>query len=286
MRTVSVTLPSGAAIELRALSLADENYLTEANKRRKKGSNPLVEIVGRCTLQVTDPGPYPFVRAGEAAPWGRLLRGDFWWALLELRALSYRDGDTFDMVFRCASGGCLNHWEERIRLRTDLPMIPLSPAAAARIRDKQPHEATIDGRRVAFQLPIGDTEDEIERMRDKFPGRGMACGLRARILDVEGLERREILDWLDGEGARGKWPGLTSADAEDLRAAFDAEDCGVDTTIRSECPRCGEETARDLPFDRLLLPGTAARKSKGRTPPAADASEEAAPASAAPSSHG
>ena len=274
MRTESVILPSGAAIELRALTLADENFLTEQGKRRKRGSNPLLEILRRCTLRVTDPGPYPHLHAGEGVDWAKLLRGDFWWALLELRALSYREGDTFDMLFRCTSGGCSNRWEEKIHLRKDLPMIALTAAAAERIRAKTPHETTIDGRLVSFQLPTGETEDEIERMRDKFPGRGMACNLRAYILDVEGVERRDIMDWLDGESARSKWPGLLSADAEDLRAAFDAVDCGVDTTVRAECDRCGADVAQDLPFDRLLLPGTAARKRTGRTRPEAEEQEE------------
>jgi hypothetical protein len=267
MRTESVILPSGAAFELRALTLSDENYLTDAGKRRKKGSNPLVEIVGRCTLQVVDPGPYPFLREGEVPKWGKLLRGDFWWALLELRAMSYREGDTFDMMFHCAGRTCTNRWEERIKLREDLLMIQLSKSSAELLRSNTPHETAIDDRKVTFRLPTCDSEDEIERMREKFPGRGMACNLRSFILDVEGVERREIMDWLDGQGARSKWPGLTSADAEDLRAAFDAEDCGVDTTVHSECPRCGADTAQDLPFDRLLLPGTAARKAKPRTNP-------------------
>jgi hypothetical protein len=286
MRTESVNLPSGAIVELRALSLADENHLNEANKRRKKDSNPLVEILGRCTLRVIDPGPYPFMRAGEPAQWGKMLRGDFWWALLELRALSYRDGDTFDMVLRCADRTCKNRWEERFSLRKDLPMIALSRAAAEHLREKQPHETTIDGRKVSFHLPIGDTEDEIERMRDKFPGRGMACTLRAYIEDVEGLERREIMDWLDGEGARSKWPGLSSDDGEQLRAAFFAEDCGVDTTIHTECPRCGTETSADLPFDRLLLPGTVSRMTKARKAREEPESEGAPPDSGDPGSHG
>jgi hypothetical protein len=81
---------------------------------------------------------------------------------------------------------------------------------------------------------------------------------------VEGVERREILDWLDGESPKAKWPGLGSEEAEQLRAAFDAEECGLDTTIRTECPKCGSETTAALPFDRLLLPGTAARRAMGR----------------------
>jgi hypothetical protein len=284
-----VILPSGAAVELRALSLADENFLTENGKRRKRGANPLLEVVGRCTLQVVEPGPYQHLTAGKPAPWAKMLRGDFWWALLELRALSYREGDTFDMVFRCGSRGCTHRWEERIRLREDLPLVPLPATSAEKIRAGEPLEATIAGRRVTFHLPTGETEDEIERMRDKFPGRGMACQLRAFILDVEGVERRDILDWLDGEGGRGKWPGLTSADGEDLRAAFDAADCGVDTTILAECPRCGEDVAQDLPFDQLLLPGTAARKAKPKATPKGEQDEqpeEGTPPSDAPGSHG
>lgn len=275
MRTESVILPSGAAIELRALSLADENFLTDQGKRRKRGANPLVDVLARCTLQVADPGPYPFLKAGSAPDWGRMLRGDFWWALLELRALSYRDGDTFDMAFACDARGCSHRWEERIRLREQLPQVPIAKAVAERVRAGEPHETTIDGRRVSFTLPTGATEDEIERLRDKYPGRGMACTLRAYIRDVEGVERREILDWLDGQGSPSKHPGLLSDDAEQLRAAFDAVDCGVDTTIRTECPRCGAEAQADLPFDRLLLPGTAARKGRrlGTAP-----AEEPAPA--------
>jgi hypothetical protein len=118
---------------------------------------------------------------------------------------------------------------------------------------------------VFFSLATGGTEDLIERLNAQHPGREMTTTLRSQIMSVEGMEKRDILDWLDGESPRSKWPGLGSDDAEQLRAAFDAAECGVDTTIRTECPKCGAETAAELPFDRLLLPGTAARKSKGRT---------------------
>ncbi|MCK9629888.1 MAG: hypothetical protein M0R37_15030 [Bacteroidales bacterium] len=266
MRTDSVILPSSAVVELRSVSIADENRLAQTNKRHKKGApNGLVEVLNRCTLRVVDPGVYPFLLAEGRPDWDKMLRGDFWWALLELRALSYKEGDTFDMWFTCRQRQCANRWEEKVQIRKDLPMIPLSEDARERVRSGQPFETTIDDRKVFFNLATGGTEDLIERMTVQHPGREMSINLRSQIVSVEGVEKRDILDWLDGESPKGNWPGLGSDDAEELRAAFDAAECGVDTTIRTECPKCGAEAAAELPFDRLLLPGTAARKAKGRT---------------------
>jgi hypothetical protein len=265
MRTDSVILPSGAVVELRSVSIADENRLAQANKSRKKGApNGLVEVLNRCTIRVVEPGPYPFLQAEGRPDWDKMLRGDFWWSLLELRALSYKDGEKFEMMFRCRGETCRHKWEEQIEIRKDLPMVPLSEEGRERVRAGRPFETVLDDRKVFFDLSTGGTEDLIERINTQHPGREMSVNLRACIRDVEGVERREILDWLDGESPKAKWPGLGSEEAEQLRAAFDAEECGLDTTIRTECPKCGSETTAALPFDRLLLPGTAARRAMGR----------------------
>ena len=106
-------------------------------------------------------------------------------------------------------------------------------------------------------------------MCKQFPDRDMACGLRSRITDVVGpdgkkIERREIMDWLDGDDGRSKkFPGLTSDDGEELRDAMDKVDGGVDLEVTAYCdePDCRNPPVRfDLPFDRIFLPGEGIQK--------------------------
>ena len=259
-----VDLPSGASVELRPLTIADENYMAQAKRSRKGRSldQALEQVLDRCTVRVADAGPYGFLTEGGRADWHRMLSGDRVEAMFALRKLSYKEGNLY-VVENVTCPACKNVWDHEFNVDEDMFHQPLSEESRERYQAGTPFEVTVDGRVVQFQLQDGSTEDLFDKMRKQKPDRRMAAGLRSRIKDVEGIERRDIMDWLDGaNGASKKFHGLTSADAEVLRDAFNAVDCGVDTEVEAECPECGRLVRFDLPFDSMFAPGRSIRARK------------------------
>ena len=261
MKTDIFLLSSGVEIEFRQIMLREESFLAKHSRSRKmKRDKLLSEVMNMCCNGVVNPGPYPFLKEGDKPQWEEMLRGDRFIAMLKLRMLSYRDGHEYDVDLRCPM--CNEKFTDIINLRDDLHIQNLPAESVAKIKSGEPFETTIAGKKVYFHLPLGKTEKLADKILRQNPGRDMAAAIRARIVDVEGVERRDILDWLDGQGGGGKFEGLTSDDAEDLRNAFDSVDGGVDTEIEAECPAtdCGHIWDYDLPFDKIFMPSREIRE--------------------------
>lgn len=257
------TLLSGAVIAQRPLMLADQNRLTVAARRRspKIIDDAIRALLKNTTTTVLDAGPYAVTADGHL-PWDRVLSGDRMDAMINLRAASYPEGEKALCEVRCSSCGEVFGWE--VEVETDLIRRPYTPEAIERVRTGDPFEATVGAYTVTFVLNNGQTEQKYRRIADDHPDRDLSVTLRARILDVTGPEgkvpRTEIMDWLDGGNGRGRWPGLTAAQAEDLRAAMDAVDGGYDTEIEAYHPACGGRTVFDLPFEVILAPSKKIRE--------------------------
>jgi len=270
MQTKNVRLPSGAVIEMRKLGLREENYLASA-ARSKKGSQDqvLIEVVSLCTNSVIEPGPYPHIEAGKKPDWNEMLAGDWFAAMIELRKFSYREGSSYEIRAQCPSRACNNRFAWKVDLDKDLFVKELPEESAEALKEGKPLEARIADRIVRFHLGFVKDAQRQEKLERRFPNREMACMFRSRIAEVEGIDQQDIMSWLDGE-SRGKEPsqyeGLCSDDAEDLRAAFEEADCGVDTEVELECPRsmCREFFTLDLPFDRIFTPARADKQRRER----------------------
>jgi len=265
MRKESITLLSGAEMIIRQLLLREENILAQAQKSRKTNQNRILnDILEACFVEWVEPGPYADATPGEKPRVSQLLSGDKFAAMLELRKISYRDGEKYTLYdVDCPSGSC-PEFDFEVDLETDIVRRDLSDEAAAHVRDGVPLECVIAGKKVTFVLASHKTEDIAQRLDRQNHGRGMATRLRSRIVDVEGVERRDILDWLDGNnGNSTRFDGLISQDAEELRDEFDKQECGIDTEVTIECPHCGGESYIDLPFNSaFLLPAKGIRERK------------------------
>lgn len=256
-------LPSGARVEFRALTMADENFLASAKKARKGRTleQALEQALDRCTVQVVDPGPYRFLAEGGRPDWHRMLSGDRVEAMLALRRLSYTNGHLY--VVENVTCACGTVWDHEFDIDLDLDRKELPEESRRRMIAGEPMEATIADHAVQFVLQTGETEDLFDKLKRQKEGRKMAAGLRSRIVDVSGVERRDIMDWLDGNnGSSSRFAGLTSDEAEELRAAFDEADCGVDTEVEAECPECSRFVRFALPFDAIFFPGRKIRERK------------------------
>jgi hypothetical protein len=268
MRQESIKLPSGAEVILRQLLMREENMLAQAARSRGKSqSRVLNDVLDSCLVEWVELGPYRL--DPEAKPSIKdFLMGDKFVMMVELRLITYRDGNLYTINdVECPSGSC-PPFDFEVDIKRDMMHRDLTPEDAATFAEGKPFECTIDGHVVTFSLADGRTEERLEKLHKQHPGRPMACTLRSRIVDVEGVDRRDIMDWLDGNNGESKqFDGLGGQECEDLRDAMDLHECGIDTEVLMECPHCGREAYIDVPFDSgFLLPskGILARKKQRR----------------------
>jgi hypothetical protein len=245
MQTDHVKFPSGAVIELRAMTVKDENML--ASTRASRRNEAMDRLLGRCTESVVDPGPYKDL--GEKPSWTDMLMGDRLWGLIALRKISYKDGDEFAFMTQCPE--CRKKFEWELNLSKDLYVQELPEDSAKRFKESVPFETTICGKLIKFRLSTGRDEARFSKLKDRHKGgRDSSLSMDIRIIDVEGVERRKVIDWLET---------LSTGEAEEIREAFDDVDCGVDTDIEVECVGCDLEYEVPLPFDRLFMLSRGAR---------------------------
>ena len=264
MKTDIFKLPSGAEIEFRQVMLAEENQIATALKgNAKKRGSVIDDVLSSCVIGVVDPGPYDFLTIGCKPNWDKMASGDKYFSLFKLRCLSYTDGNLFEFPVRCQDPECRKKITYEINLDTDLQVEYLSDESKEKIKNGEPFEMIIDDKKVTFGIMTGETEAKYKKLCKQHPERESAAIMRSRIIDVEGLERGQIMDWLDGDNGRSKtFTGLTSDNAEEIRAAFEYVDCGVDPDIIIECSECGEDIEVKVPFMNILMPGRRIKEQK------------------------
>ena len=262
MRTDTILLPSRLQLEMRGTGLAEENILATANHRNEDEIQ--ARVLERCCVRVLDPGIYAIPEGGRP-PWGELLQCDQLVLLIRLRCLSYLDGAEYE-IDNIQCPGCSRPVSWKVDIIKDLPVRAFPDDMIDLLKRKDPVETMIAGRRVKFKIPTSRDMRLAERLQDEFPERVMAANLRARLVDVEGVDRREWMDWLDGNnGTSSKFAGLSSEESEALRDAYDAADGGIDTDVEITCqrPACKRRFTIALPFDQgFLLPNKGIRARK------------------------
>ena len=245
--STSIICPSGLSGEIRGLKGKEGKLL--ADRVAARSGSTFEKILSGCWLSTTDPGIYD-VPEGTSLDWSKVLVADRFYALLQIRALTFGDDYTFGV--QCQSAGCRERFEWTLNLK-DLPVRPLTTEAKEAFRDGNRFETKLprDGRKVWFRLMTG--ADEIRAASALKAGRdGMlltALGLRiVEIASVPENDKRKFLDEME------------MADAAALLDQFDEADGGVETTIEVECPACAGVQEVQLPFERgFFLPRTKAR---------------------------
>jgi len=261
VQTKVFDLPSSLKLETRGLTLAEENILASADRR---GDDEILDrVFASCWKGTVDPGPYKLGQNNQP-PWSDLIQGDRFVHMLFLRTLSYTNGHLYEIEVYHEDCGTRFPWQ--VDLLKDMPIRMLNEDAIERVRTGTPFETSIDGRVVKFKIPTVKEAKFTEKLQEQFPERMMAAMLRARLVEVEGVEKRDLMDWLDGNnGVSEKYPGLTSEQGEELRDAYDLVDGGIDTDVEVVCtkPTCRQAFLHAVPFGRrFLLPskGIEARK--------------------------
>ena len=250
-----VTCPSGLLGRVRGMKVREERVL--ADRRVAKAGTQLEELLAACWEATVEPGPYDF--GVGPVEWSSVLQGDRFFALLNIRALTY--GPEYGFAVSCRSCRARIEWEVDL---TKLPVRPLSSESRAAFMAGNRFETTLPdaGPRVWFKLLTGDDERKLPALQRAAPDRLLSSVLAYRVLEVDGVDPKDKRAFLED---------LTLRDADFLVDEFDRVDCGVDTTIEVECPECREVQDVDLPFDSaFFLPGkerTARRKARSASSP-------------------
>jgi len=246
--STNIVCPSGLAGEIRGLKGKEGKLLSDRVAAR--AGSTFEKILAGCWLSTTDAAIYD-VPERAALDWSKVLVADRFYALLQIRALTF--GDEYAFAVQCQSASCRERFEWTLNLK-DLPVRPLSDAAKAaieagnRFETKLPH----DGRRVWFRLMTGADEVRAASVLRAAKDGMLLTALALRIVEIEGVpdtDKRKFLDEME------------MADAAALLDQFDEADGGVETSIEVECPSCMGVQEVQLPFERgFFLP-----RSKGRT---------------------
>jgi len=241
---MSEFIPCPAGLSGRIRPLQGRGELILANRKLARSGAQVAQLLRACWTETLDPGPYAF--AGEIINWDDVLQGDRFYALLQIRALTY--GAEYAFKVQCVEDACRARFEWELSLN-DLSVRPLTPELRDAFLAGNRFETTLpdSGRRVWFRLLTGREERRLPKLRRQAPNQMLASLLALRVVEVEDVEDRRKRAYLDD---------LSMRDADALLDAFDAVDCGVETTIEVECPECFGLQDVELPFERtFLMPG-------------------------------
>jgi hypothetical protein len=234
----TIICPSGLTGRIRGMKVREERIL--ADRKLAKRGGQLDELLAACWEETFDPGPYVF---DGKADWSRVLQGDRFYALLQLRCLTY--GPEYAFSVSCAEDACRRRipWELSLH---ELPTQPLSPESRATFQAGNRFETRLPGAgtRLWFKLLTGADEQNLVALRRTAGDRALSAVLAYRIVEIEGA---------DAKNRRAFLEDLSMADADFLHTEFDRVDCGVETAIDIECPECWAMQEVELPFDRSFF---------------------------------
>jgi hypothetical protein len=238
--------PSGLSGSIRGLKVREERFL--ADRKLAKAGTLVDELLRACWLETHDAGPYEF--EGGKVAWDQVLQGDRFYALVEMRALTY--GPDYAFAVTCREDGCRARIEWEVDLR-ELPVRALTDESRASLLAGNRFETRLPDAdcRVWFRLFTGADERRLPALRKQAGDRMLSAMLALRVVEVEGVDDRERRRFLED---------LSMRDADFLVDEFDRVDCGVETSIEIECPECLARQDVQLPFDQTFF-----MPAKGRT---------------------
>lgn len=239
---MTITCPSGLTGEIRGLKGKEGKLLADRNTARL--GSTFEKLLAGCWLQTVEAGVYE-TPTGVALDWSRVLVADRFYALLQIRSLTF--GDEYAFSMQCRHPSCREKFEWELLL-SQLPVRALSDEAKAAFKSGNRFETKLpnDGRRVWFKLMTGaDEAKAAQALRNGRDG-ALLTALALRIVEIENVLEKDKRAFLDD---------IEMADAAALLDMFDSVDGGVDTTLDVECPHCLGLQEVELPFEKgFFLP--------------------------------
>jgi hypothetical protein len=263
-----INLPSGMIGEVRGLTGRDGRYLTDEQKILDNEVEDF--LLSHCWTRTLENGPYA-IKGGGLPDWNDILIGDRFFALISIREATY-PGKEYTIKVRCASRACRKPIEWDIDLRKLLAEKTkfLTPEAA---------ETYKNGNRFTGTVPLFTPETSfVYKLKTGGDAKRTQKYIEGKKVGTKKMQERQNLlidslasSFVSVQTAAGP---LTARDKifdflEDLPLGsidgllplLQSTDCGVDTDIEIQCPRCREVMPVKLPFDRaFFLPQSAASK--------------------------
>lgn len=234
-----IECPSGLKGVIRRLKGSEGKLLADRHLARAGTAFDL--MLRNCWTETIDSGPYPHATpgAGSQPDWRRVLLGDRFHALIQIRIASFGSEYTFDV--RCGARDCGEKYEVAIQLQ-DLPVKTLSDASRQIFQGDNRFETEAAGRRVVYRLATGQEEAKLAALRRQNRNTlSIIDALAVRIIEADGCKHDgQVRAWLED---------LDLSDLTDMLDTFDANDCGVETKVETVCDLCGWGQEIALPFE-------------------------------------
>jgi len=217
-------LPSGDEIELREMTGAEEELLT--NQRLIRSGDAVNQVLANCTLRIGEDeeiGPKLVMD---------MLSGDRLFTLVKLRQVSLGDEVELDLV--CPSAAC----RAKNRVTVNLDDLPVTPYGEER---EFVFGLPASGSKVRFVYLDGHKEKRLAQMEEP----SISAAMMIRILDIDGTapSKKALAE-------------MSLRDRSVLRQEMLRVDAGIDTSIESDCDSCGTRIRTRLEAEpSFLFPG-------------------------------
>jgi len=202
------TLPSGIPCELRELTGAEEELLT--NGKLLRSGDAVNQLLRNCLVHLGE--------KSEVSPQDvlDLLAGDRLFILVKLRQISL--GDEMTLRLACPNANC----QGISLLSVNLADLPVTPYPTER-----EFTCTLPGSGQVVRF--GYLDGHKEKRLAALPEATISQGMLIRILDIDGKAptRKTVTE-------------MSLKDRQALRQAMLAVDGGIDTTVDTACEHCGQ----------------------------------------------
>ncbi len=218
------TLPSGIDIELREMTGAEEEILT--NQRLIKNGEAINRVLLNCISHLGDEEKVSMDAVLA------LLSGDRLFALVKLRQISL--GDEVELQPTCPNNGCrMSNF-----MTVDLEELEISPYPEER---EFAFKLPSSGKMVKFGFLDGHKEKRLASLKEP----NISSAMLIRIIDIDGKPpSKKIL------------AEMSMRDRNSLRQEMARVDGGIDTMVELECDGCGAPIRTRLEAESaFLFPG-------------------------------
>lgn len=220
----SFELPSGTELELREMTGAEEELLT--NQRLIRSGEAINQVLRNC-----------FVRLGEKtdpdlAEVMNLLSGDRLFALVRLRQISL--GDEVELELSCPNSACR---------MTNFVTVNLEDLKVTPYGEEREFAFKLLGSKktVRFGYLDGHKEKRLASLREP----NISSAMLIRVLDIDGKapSKKSLAE-------------MSMRDRNALRQEMSRVDAGIDTSVETECDGCGTKIRTRLEAEpAFLFPG-------------------------------
>ena len=220
----SFELPSGTELELREMTGAEEELLT--NQRLIRSGEAINQVLRNC-----------FVRLGEKTDPDlsevmNLLSGDRLFALVRLRQISL--GDEVELELSCPNSACR---------MTNFVTVNLEDLKVTPYGEEREFAFKLLGSKktVRFGYLDGHKEKRLASLREP----NITSAMLIRLLDIDGKapSKKSLAE-------------MSMRDRNALRQEMSRVDAGIDTSVETECDGCGSKIRTRLEAEpAFLFPG-------------------------------